>query len=160
MARLSREKKREQQQAAHAANRAAVPIDVHVPAPVEGVGSRKASVGGVPVVAGPGEEVQQVVLNRLHRIAVASGHAVLATIHDEHTGYVVPLRVDPDGASHFAGEPAPMEPAAPRPAPAPAPVSVPAPAPIPAPIPAPTPAPTSTPIPASAPASTSASVPM
>ncbi|MGY3203404.1 tetratricopeptide repeat protein [Streptomyces sp. TE5632] len=125
MARLSREKKREQQQAAHAANRAAVPIDVHVPAPAAGAGSRKASVGGVLVVAGPGEEVQQAVLNRLHRIAVASGHAVLASIHDECTGYVVPLRVDPDGASHFAGEPVPMEPSAPTPAPASAPAPIP-----------------------------------
>ncbi|MEV0695133.1 tetratricopeptide repeat protein [Streptomyces sp. NPDC050388] len=124
MARLSREQKREQQQAARAANRAAVPIDVHVPAPAAGDGSRKASVGGVLVVAGPDEEVQQAVLNRLHRIAVASGHTVLATIHDERTGYVVPLRVDPDGASHFAGEPVPMEPAAPTPAPVPAPIPV------------------------------------
>lgn len=130
MVRLSREKKREQQQAAHAANRAAVPIDVHVPAPVAGAGSRKASVGGVAVIAGPGEEVQQAVLNRLHRIAVASGHAVLATVHDEGTGYVVPLRVDPDGASHFAGEPVPMEPAAPTPEPVPGPVPAPAPIPV------------------------------
>ncbi|MFF3895033.1 tetratricopeptide repeat protein [Streptomyces sp. NPDC001812] len=138
MARLSREKKPEQQQTADAANRAAVPIDVHVPAPVAGTGSRKASVGGVPVVAGPDEEVQQAVLNRLHRIALASGHAVLATIHDEGTGYVVPLRVDPDGASHFTGEPALMKPAAPAPTPAPtlppAPMLAPAPAPAPIPV--------------------------
>ncbi|PWI07509.1 hypothetical protein DIZ27_27170 [Streptomyces sp. NWU339] len=130
MARLSREQKREQQQAARAANRAAVPIDVHVPAPAAGAGSRKASVGGVLVVAGPDEEVQQAVLNRLHRIAVDSGHTVLATIHDERTGYVVPLRVDPDGASHFAGEPVPMEPAAPTPAPVPTPAPGPAPIPV------------------------------
>lgn len=111
MARFSREKKREQQQAAHAADLAAVPIDVHVPVAVEGgAGTRRAFVGGVLVVAGPGEEVQQAVLNRLHRIAVASGHAVLATIHDERIGYVVPLQVDPDGASRFTGEPAPMTP--------------------------------------------------
>ncbi|MFC5954233.1 tetratricopeptide repeat protein [Streptomyces pratens] len=112
MARLSREKKREQQQAAHAANLAAVPIDVHVPVAMEGggAGTRRAFVGGALVVAGPGEEVQQAVLNRLHRIAVASGHTVLATIHDERIGYVVPLQVDPDGASRFTGEPAPMTP--------------------------------------------------
>ncbi|MFF0104832.1 tetratricopeptide repeat protein [Streptomyces hirsutus] len=111
MARISREKKQEQQQAAHAADLAAVPIDVHVPVAVGGgAGTRRASVGGVLVVAGPGEEVQQAVLNRLHRIAVASGHAVLATIHDERIGYVVPLQVDPDGASRFTGEPAPMTP--------------------------------------------------
>ncbi|MFF0116059.1 tetratricopeptide repeat protein [Streptomyces prasinus] len=111
MARLSREKKQEQQQAAHAAHLAAMPIDVHVPVAVEGgAGTRRASVGGVLVIAGPGEEVQQAVLNRLHRIAVASGHAVLATIRDERIGYVVPLQVDPDGGSRFTGEPAPMTP--------------------------------------------------
>ncbi|MFF9484841.1 tetratricopeptide repeat protein [Streptomyces sp. NPDC014676] len=103
MSRLSREKKREQQQAAHAANLAAAPIDVHVP--VGGADTRGASVGGVTVIAGPGEEIQQAVLNRLHRIALASGHAVLATVHDERIGCVVPLRVDPDGSSHFTAQP-------------------------------------------------------
>ncbi|MFI1420960.1 tetratricopeptide repeat protein [Streptomyces sp. NPDC020731] len=103
MSRLSREKKREQQQAAHAANLAAAPIDVHVP--VGGAGTGGASVGGVTVIAGPGEEIQQAVLNRLHRIAIASGHAVLAIVHDERIGCVVPLRVDPDGSSHFTAQP-------------------------------------------------------
>ncbi|MEZ3177340.1 tetratricopeptide repeat protein [Streptomyces pimonensis] len=103
MSRLSREKKREQQQAAHAANLAAAPIDVRVP--VGGAGAGGASVGGVTVIAGPGEEIQQAVLDRLHRIAVASGHAVLATVHDERIGCVVPLRVDPDGSSHFTAQP-------------------------------------------------------
>jgi hypothetical protein len=103
MSRLSREKKREQQQAAHAAHLAAAPIDVHVP--VGGADTRGASVGGVTVIAGPGEEIQQAVLNRLHRIAIASGHAVLATVHDERIGCVVPLRVDPDGSSHFTAQP-------------------------------------------------------
>ncbi|MER7485215.1 tetratricopeptide repeat protein [Streptomyces sp. NPDC126497] len=106
MSRLSREKKREQQQAAHAANLAAAPIDVRVP--VGGADTRGASVGGVTVIAGPGEEIQQAVLDRLHRIAVASGHAVLATVHDERLGCVVPLRVDPDGSSHFTARPVPM----------------------------------------------------
>lgn len=103
MSRLSREHKREQQQAAHAADLAAAPIDVHVP--VGGVGAGGASVGGLKVIAGPGEEIQQAVLNRLHRIAIASGHPVLATVHDERIGYVLPLRVDPDGSSHFTGQP-------------------------------------------------------
>ncbi|MFF8034987.1 tetratricopeptide repeat protein [Streptomyces sp. NPDC016626] len=103
MSRLSRENKREQQQAAHAANRAAAPIDVRVPVGGEGAGG--ASVGGVPVIPGPGEEIQQVVLDRLHRLAIASGHAVLATVHDERIGYVVPLRVEPDGSSHFTAQP-------------------------------------------------------
>ncbi|MFC9127069.1 tetratricopeptide repeat protein [Streptomyces sp. NPDC057099] len=113
MSRLSREKKREQKQAAHAATPAA-PIDVHVPGATghgagAGVGapgvSDGASVGGVPVFAAPGEEIQKAVLNRLHHIALATGHAVLATIHDERIGYVVPLRVEPDGSSHFTAEP-------------------------------------------------------
>ncbi|WP_431997563.1 tetratricopeptide repeat protein [Streptomyces fungicidicus] len=103
MSRLSREHKREQQQAAHAADLAAAPIDVHVP--VGGVGAGGASVGGLKVIAGPGEEIQQAVLNRLHRIAIASGHPVLATVHDERIGYVLPLRVDPDGSSHFTAQP-------------------------------------------------------
>ncbi|MFI8894903.1 tetratricopeptide repeat protein [Streptomyces paradoxus] len=110
MSRLSREKKREQKQAAHAATPAA-PIDVHVPGPgTDGGGgtggvSDGASVGGVPVFAAPGEEIQRAVLNRLHHIALATGHPVLATIRDERIGYVVPLRVDPDGSSHFTAEP-------------------------------------------------------
>lgn len=110
MSRLSREKKREQQQAAHAGDLAAMPIDVHVPL-AGGGGAGGASVGGVTVIAGPGEEIQQAVLNRLHRIAIASGHAVLATVHDERIGYIVPLQVDPDGSSHFSGRPAPITPA-------------------------------------------------
>ncbi|MFH9062273.1 tetratricopeptide repeat protein [Streptomyces coeruleorubidus] len=111
MARLSREKKREQKQAAHAAAPAA-PIDVRVPGagtdPVgagAGAFSDGASVGGVPVFAAPGEEIQQAVLNRLHHIAQATGHPILATVHDERIGYVVPLQVDPDGSSRFTAEP-------------------------------------------------------
>ncbi|MFI2378251.1 tetratricopeptide repeat protein [Streptomyces sp. NPDC018964] len=109
MSRLSRGKKREQQQAVHAANLAAAPIDVRVP--VGGADAGRASVDGVTVIAGPGEEIQQAVLNRLHRIAVASGHAVRATVHDERLGYVIPLQVDPDGSSHFTARPAPTAPA-------------------------------------------------
>ncbi|GAB2877184.1 tetratricopeptide repeat protein [Streptomyces deserti] len=118
MSRLSRENKREQKQAAHAATSAAVPIDVRVPA--SGTGAGGASVGGVPVFAEPGQEIQQAVLNRLHRIALATGHTVHATVHDERIGYVVPLQVDPDGSSHFTAEPvrtgpAETEPTAPDP---------------------------------------------
>ncbi|MGC4975728.1 tetratricopeptide repeat protein [Streptomyces sp. DT199] len=110
MSRLSREKKREQKQAARAATPAA-PIDVHVPGAGTDVGggvggvSDGASVGGVPVFAAPGEEIQRAVLNRLHHIALATGHPVLATIRDERIGFVVPLQVDPDGSSHFTAEP-------------------------------------------------------
>ncbi|MFJ4283745.1 tetratricopeptide repeat protein [Streptomyces massasporeus] len=110
MSRLSREKKREKKQAARAATPAA-PIDVHVPGAGTDVGggaggvSDGASVGGVPVFAAPGEEIQRAVLNRLHHIALATGHPVLATIRDERIGFVVPLQVDPDGSSHFTAEP-------------------------------------------------------
>ncbi|MDX2675841.1 tetratricopeptide repeat protein [Streptomyces soliscabiei] len=98
MSRLSREKKREQK---HAARPAAVvaPLDVHVR------GGGTATIGGVPVAAVDGEEIQRAVLSHLHRIALATGHPVLATVHDERIGYVVPLRVDPDGSSHFTAEP-------------------------------------------------------
>ncbi|MFJ8112559.1 tetratricopeptide repeat protein [Streptomyces sp. NPDC096132] len=98
MSRLSREKKREQN---HAGRPAAVvaPLDVHVRA------GGPATIGGVPVTATDGEEIQHAVLGHLHRIALATGHSVLATVHDERIGYVVPLRVDPDGSSHFTAEP-------------------------------------------------------
>ncbi|MEU2384066.1 tetratricopeptide repeat protein, partial [Streptomyces sp. NPDC012461] len=109
MARLSREMKREQQ-AAHTTHRAAEPIEVRIPA--AGEGADAASVGGVPVAAAPGEEVQQAVLDRLQRMALASGQAVLATVRDERIGYVVPLRVEPDGSSHFTADPAPLAPPA------------------------------------------------
>ncbi|MGI5456990.1 tetratricopeptide repeat protein [Streptomyces sp. CA-249302] len=108
MSRLSREKKREQQPAAQPAALVAAPIDVRVLA--DGPGAGGATVGGVPVPAVPGEEIQQTVLNHLHRIAVATGHPVRAMIHDERIGYVVPLEVAADGASSFAGDPVRMAP--------------------------------------------------
>ncbi|MGW4107107.1 tetratricopeptide repeat protein [Streptomyces sp. NPDC004976] len=113
MSRLSREKKREQQQTAQPANRAAAPIDVHVPAGA-GAGARVASVDGVSVVAGPGEEIQHAVLARLHRIAIASGAAVLAVVRDERIGYVVPLQVEPDGSSRFTAQPDRLSPVPPE----------------------------------------------
>src|SRR5690606_23182904 len=126
MARLSREMKREQQ-AAHTTHRAAEPIEVRIP--VAGEGADAASVGGVPVAAAPGEEVQQAVLDRLQRMALASGQAVLATVRDERIGYVVPLRVEPDGSRHFTADPAPLPPPA---SPAPAPIAPASPPPRPA----------------------------
>ncbi|MFF0158669.1 tetratricopeptide repeat protein [Streptomyces sp. NPDC005263] len=116
MSRFSRDKKRDQQRdhqrdhqgAPQRAGRpaaSAVPIDVRVPGDA---GPGCASVGGVGVVAAPGEEIQQTVLNHLHRIARATGHTVLATIHDTRIGYVVPLRVAPDGSSGFSSEPVRM----------------------------------------------------
>ncbi|MFH8802533.1 tetratricopeptide repeat protein [Streptomyces sp. NPDC017936] len=122
MSRLSREKKREQQHAMRPAA-AVTPLDVHV------AGGGPATIGGVPVVAADGQEIQQAVLGHLHRVALATGHAVVATVHDERIGYVVPLRVETDGSSHFAGEPLRVAPPRgsqePAPAPSPAPLSTP-----------------------------------
>ncbi|MFJ4783298.1 tetratricopeptide repeat protein [Streptomyces sp. NPDC088794] len=104
MSRLSREKKREQQRAERSAALMAAPIDVHVP------GTGPATVGGVPITAAPGEELQLTVLNHLHRIALTAGHPVHATVRDERIGYVVQLQVAPDGSSDFTGEPVPLAP--------------------------------------------------
>ncbi|GAA3813459.1 tetratricopeptide repeat protein [Streptomyces coacervatus] len=108
MARLSRDNKREQKRAEGSAALVAAPIDVRVPA----AGPVGAWIGGVPVTAAAGEEVQQAVLNHLHRIALATGHPVHATVHDERIGYVVHLQVETDGASSFTGEPVGMTAAA------------------------------------------------
>ncbi|MEU3900240.1 tetratricopeptide repeat protein [Streptomyces sp. NPDC045251] len=108
MSRLGRDRQREHEDAERSPGPAVAPIDVRVPAVTSAAaGARSASVDGSPVVAAPGEEIQNAVLNRLHRLAVAAGRPVLATIHDERIGCSVPLRVDPDGSSHLAGEPAP-----------------------------------------------------
>ncbi|MFF3616061.1 hypothetical protein [Streptomyces sp. NPDC002580] len=66
----------------------------------------------MPVVAAPGEAVQGAVLNYLHRLALATGHPVLATIHDESIGFVVPLQVQVDGSSRYTGEPVRLAPRA------------------------------------------------
>ncbi|MFE0810190.1 tetratricopeptide repeat protein [Streptomyces sp. NPDC058848] len=111
MSRLGRDRQREHEDAERSPGPAPTPIDVRVPAVTSAAsGGRSASVDGSPVVAAPGEEIQNAVLNRLHRLAVAAGRPVLATIHDERIGCSVPLRVDPDGSSHLAGEPAPTTP--------------------------------------------------
>ncbi|MCQ9186447.1 tetratricopeptide repeat protein, partial [Streptomyces sp. IBSBF 2953] len=73
MSRLSREKKREQKPAGGTAAVVA-PLDVHVR------GGGTATIGGVPVVAADGEEIQRAVLGHLHRIALATGHPVLAAV--------------------------------------------------------------------------------
>lgn len=65
MSRLSREKKRDQNRAVGSAALVTAPIDVRVPA----VGVVGAWVGGVPVAAAAGEEIQQAVLNHLQRVA-------------------------------------------------------------------------------------------
>ncbi|MGW6219570.1 tetratricopeptide repeat protein, partial [Streptomyces olivaceus] len=121
MSRLGRDEQRDHEGAGRSADRAVTPIDVRVPA--AGAGARSASVDGATVVAAPGEEIQNAVLNHLHRLALAAGQPVLATIHDRRVGYSVPLRVDPDGASHLAADPVPTpaeeEPAVPAATPVP-----------------------------------------
>ncbi|WP_043727551.1 hypothetical protein [Streptomyces zinciresistens] len=109
MSRLSRAMKREQKRAAAAGVSEAAPIDVRVPAG----GAGHASIGGVPVTVGPGEEVHHAVLTHLQRIAVAGGRPVLALVHDERIGYVVPLRVEQDGSSSYTAEPVRTAPAPP-----------------------------------------------
>lgn len=99
MSRLSFEKKRAQQPAAH-------PAVVHVR--VSGAGS--ASVGGTAVTAAPGQEIQQAVLDHLQRLAISLGAPIRATIHDDRVGCVVPLEVSADGSSRVAGEPARVAP--------------------------------------------------
>ncbi|MFF3909299.1 hypothetical protein ACFYZJ_25715 [Streptomyces sp. NPDC001848] len=112
MSRLSRGQQRGRHSAGAASGGGAgsgvTAIEVRVPAGTpDGVPAPGATVGGVPVVAGPGEPVQQAVLDHLHRLARATGHPVLASVHDERIGYVVPIRVHVDGSSEFAGEPVP-----------------------------------------------------
>ncbi|MFD8374335.1 hypothetical protein ACFV2Z_26765 [Streptomyces sp. NPDC059688] len=94
MSRLSFEKKRAQQPAAHPAV---------VAVRVFGAGS--ASVGGASVVAAPGEQIQQAVLNHLQRLAISLGTPIRASVHDDSAGCVVPLEVSADGSSRVAGEP-------------------------------------------------------
>ncbi|MFE6422139.1 MULTISPECIES: tetratricopeptide repeat protein [Streptomyces] len=111
MSRLGRDRQRGREDAERPPGPAAAPIDVRVPADASaGSGARSASVDGALVVAAPGEEIQNAVLDRLHRLAVAAGHSVHATIHDERIGCSVPLRIDPDGSSHLAGDPTPAAP--------------------------------------------------
>ncbi|MFG2678289.1 tetratricopeptide repeat protein [Streptomyces sp. NPDC048392] len=108
MARLGRDKQREHERGERPPDPAATPIEVRVPEADSA--ARGASVDGALVVAAPGEEIQNAVLNRLHRLALAAGHPVLATVHDRRIGYSVTVRVDPDGSSHLAAEPAPEAP--------------------------------------------------
>ncbi|WP_393079602.1 hypothetical protein [Streptomyces sp. LN704] len=134
MSRLSREQKREikrQRSAGVPGGHAGEPapaLEVHVPTSAVG-----ATVGGVPLAVTPGETVQGAVLNHLHRIARATGHPVLARVHDERIGFVVPLQVYGDGSSRYAGEPVRVgtPPSAPPPLPSALPASPPPPSPAP-----------------------------
>ncbi|MEU8793827.1 tetratricopeptide repeat protein [Streptomyces sp. NPDC048643] len=165
MSRLSRDQQREPQRqypAAGAGGRPATgetPIEVRVPATpaasASGDGaSAVATADGRPIVAKQGEPVQAAILRHLHRLALAVGHPVLASVHDERIGFVVPLQVSVDGSSRYTGEPVrtPARPEGTPPRPegaSPAPRTAPAPPPVPA----------SEPAPASAPASASAPAP-
>ncbi|WP_225825876.1 tetratricopeptide repeat protein [Streptomyces naphthomycinicus] len=93
MAGLSFEKKRARQPVGHPA---AVAVRVF--------GTGGASVGGAPIVAAPGEDIQQAVLNHLQRLAISIGAPVRATIQDDLAGCVVPLEVSADGSSRVTGE--------------------------------------------------------
>lgn len=113
MSRLHREHKRSRSTAgavstAHT-GAGPTPIEVRVPVPTQREPERGpgggATVGGMPVVAGTGESVQEAVLNHLHRLTLAAGHPVLATVRDERIGYVIPLRIHVDGSSTYAGQP-------------------------------------------------------
>ncbi|QNP70866.1 tetratricopeptide repeat protein [Streptomyces roseirectus] len=81
---------------------APAPIDVRVTA------HTGATIGGVPVTVPDGQEIQHAVLAHLRRTALATGHAVLATVHDERSGYIVPIQVHPDGSSTLTAEPVPI----------------------------------------------------
>ncbi|MEU6588308.1 hypothetical protein ABZ923_03585 [Streptomyces sp. NPDC046881] len=94
MAGLSFEKKRAPQ-----------PVEHPTAVPVRVFGAGSASVGGTPVAAAPGEEIQQAVLNHLQRLAISLGTPVRATIHDDRAGWVVPLEVAADGSSRMTGKP-------------------------------------------------------
>ncbi|MFJ8021290.1 tetratricopeptide repeat protein [Streptomyces sp. NPDC096311] len=119
MSRLSREQKRESKRQRSAVGPGAGPLEVWVTAPA-GESEGGVTVGGVPVGVVPGETVQAAVLNHLHRLALAAGHSVLATIHDERIGFVVPLEVYGDGSSRYTGEPVRVGPPAEVPAAPPA----------------------------------------
>ncbi|MFD5627709.1 tetratricopeptide repeat protein [Streptomyces sp. NPDC127072] len=123
MSRLSREQKRElKRRAEQGADpgeypaAAATPVEVRVFAPGEGLapGGGGAVVAGRPVVPAPGQSVQAAVLDHLHRLALSTGRPLLAEIHDERTGYVVPIQVYVDGSSAYMGEPRRFEPSPPR----------------------------------------------
>ncbi|AOR37153.1 hypothetical protein BFF78_17915 [Streptomyces fodineus] len=60
-------------------------------------------MGGASVVAAPGEDIQQAVLNHLQRLAISIGAPIRATIHDDRAGCVVPLEVSADGSSRVTG---------------------------------------------------------
>ncbi|MGW1592338.1 hypothetical protein [Streptomyces sp. NPDC002343] len=85
--------------------RVARTVEYPAAVPVRVYGPESATVDGVPVVAAPGEEIQQAVLNRLQSLAISVGAPIRATIQDDLAGCVVPLEVSADGSSRMTGEP-------------------------------------------------------
>ncbi|MGW4594273.1 hypothetical protein ACWEOA_02885 [Streptomyces sp. NPDC004457] len=67
-------------------------------------GAGGASVDGARIVAAPGQEIQQAVLDHLQRLAISVGAPIRATVHDDLAGCVVPLEVSADGSSRVTGE--------------------------------------------------------
>jgi hypothetical protein len=92
-------------------------------------------VGGLVVAPGGGEALHEAVLDYLHRLAMATGHSVHATVFDGRSGYITPVEVLVDGSSRFSGEPVydagvltqPEQAPVPGSQPVPTPASVPAP---------------------------------
>ncbi|MBW8701598.1 Agglutinin receptor [Streptomyces sp. MBT84] len=109
MTRLSRDQKRGRSASGAASEGGAetgtAPIEVRVPA----APGAETTLGGTPVAVGPDQEAQEVVLDHLHRRALATGRPVVATVHDERIGYVVAIRVYVDGSSEYAAEPVRMD---------------------------------------------------
>jgi hypothetical protein len=111
--------RRREQDPAAVSQQAPTPFEVHVTA--EG----DCSVAGMPVLAAQDEALHDAVLNYLHRLAMATGHGVHATVHDARSGYTVPIEVQLDGSSRLTGQPEYASPRGPDaaggPAPAPSP---------------------------------------
>ncbi|MET8183220.1 hypothetical protein [Streptomyces sp. NPDC005336] len=85
------------------------PAEEHQPAltpfEVQITESGDCTIGGLPVAPSQNEALHDSVLNHLHRLAMATGHPVRATVHDARSGFVTPIEVRTDGSSQFAGEP-------------------------------------------------------
>ncbi|CAM5363815.1 MULTISPECIES: tetratricopeptide repeat protein [Streptomyces] len=84
--------------------RARQPVGPAAAVSVRVFGAGGASVDGASVVAAPGEEIQQAVLDHLQRLAISVGAPIRATVHDDLAGCVVPLEVSADGSSRVTGK--------------------------------------------------------
>ncbi|MFF8907191.1 hypothetical protein [Streptomyces olivaceoviridis] len=84
--------------------RARQPVGPAAAVSVRVFGAGGASVDGASVVAAPGEEIQQAVLDHLQRLAISVGAPIHATVHDDLAGCVVPLEVSADGSSRVTGK--------------------------------------------------------